>query len=249
VNDLLKTLSLRHLEKGLPEVYEQARMHGLTYEAFLRRVLMMEVEGRKLTAQQKRLKSAKLPTRKTLEEFDFAFQPSIDERLLWELAELSFLKTNRNIVFLGPPGVGKTHLSIALGVKALEADYSVLFTTLSSLAEDVASVPHPSLRRQRLRRYLTPRVLVIDELGYTKLTTEQSQSFFELVRDRYEKGPIILTSNTSFSEWGTLLNDEVLASALLDRLLHHVEVISISGKSFRMKEHITKGEKQKAAFS
>ena len=144
MNDLLKALSLRHLEKGLPELYEQARMHSLTYEAFLRRVLVMEVEGRKLAAQQKRLKAAKLPTRKTLEEFEFTFQPSIDERQVWELAELSFVKTNCNVVFLGPPGVGKTHLSLALAVKALEADYSVLFTTLSSLAEDLASVPHPS---------------------------------------------------------------------------------------------------------
>jgi DNA replication protein DnaC len=247
VNDLLKALSLRHLEKGLPDLCEQARMHSLTYETFLRRVLTMEVEGRKLSAQQKRLKAAKLPTRKTLEEFDFAFQPSIDERQMWELADLSFVKTNRNVVFLGPPGVGKTHLSISLAVKALEANYSVLFTTLANLAEDLASVPHPSLRRQRLRRYLTPRVLVIDEIGYTKLTTEQAQSFFELVRDRYEKGPIILTSNTSFSEWGKLLNDEILATALLDRLLHHVEVISISGKSFRMKDRAAKGEKAKAA--
>lgn len=247
MKDILKALSLRHLEPRLPEVYEQARIHGLTYEAFLRRVLTMEVEGRKLATQQKRLKAAKLPARKTLEEFDFTFQPSMNERQLWELAELSFVKTNCNIVFLGPPGVGKTHLAISLAVKALEADYSVGFTTLSSMAEDLASVPYPSIRRQRLRRYLSPRVLVIDEIGYSKLNTDQSQSFFELVRDRYEKGSIILTSNTSFAEWGKLLNDEIVATALLDRLLHHVEVISISGKSFRMKDRMGKGDNAKAA--
>lgn len=245
MKELLKALSLRHLEQGLPEVYEQARMHGLTYEAFLRRVLTMEVEGRKLATQQKRLKAAKLPVRKTLEGFDFAFQPSVNERQLWELAELSFVKTARNIVLLGPPGVGKTHLAIGLAVKALEADYSVLFTTLSSMAEDLASVPHPSLRRKRLRRYLSPRVLVIDEIGYSKLNLDQSQAFFELVRDRYEKGSIILTSNTSFAEWGKLLNDEIVATALLDRLLHHVEVISMSGKSFRMKDRQGKGDNAK----
>lgn len=241
MNELLHALNLKYVEKGMPDLCDQARMHSLTYDAFLRRVLLMELEGRKLSAQHSRLKAAKLPTRKTLEEFDFSFQPSIDERHIWELADLSFVKTNRTIVFLGPPGVGKTHLALSLASKALEANYSVLFTTLSQLAEDLSSVAHPSLRRQRLRRYLTPRVLVIDEIGYTRLTAEQSHSFFELVRDRYEKGAIILTSNTSFSEWGLLLNDEILATALLDRLLHHAEVISVNGKSFRMKERIEKG--------
>ena len=123
-----------------------------------------------------------------------------------------------------------------MSVKALEAGYSVLFTTLRVLAEDLAAAPHPSLVSKRLRRYLTPRLLIIDEIGYTKLAPEQANALFELVRDRYEQGTTILTSNTSFSEWGHLLGNEVLATALLDRLLHHAEVISISGKSFRMKD-------------
>ena len=165
--------------------------------------------------------------------------PTVSDRRLWELAELSFLKTHTNIVFLGPPGVGKTHLALSLAVKALEAGYSVLFTTLASLAEDLAAAPHPSLVSKRLRRYLTPRLLIVDEIGYTKLAEEQANALFELVRSRYEQGSTIFTSNTSFSEWGHLLGNEVLATALLDRLLHHAEVISIPGKSFRMKDRMS----------
>jgi DNA replication protein DnaC len=236
MNDLLKRLHLKYVESHLPELLEQARLHSLTYEAFLRRVLTLEVEGRSATASRTREKAARLPVRKTLEEFDFSFQPAVSSRLVWELAELSFLKTHTNIVFLGPPGVGKTHLAVSLSVKALEAGYSVLFTTLSDLALDLAAAPHPSLVNKRLRRYLAPRLLIIDEIGYTKLEASQSNALFELVRDRYEQGSTIVTSNTSFSEWGHLLGNEVLATALLDRLLHHAEVISIPGKSFRMKD-------------
>jgi len=242
MNELLQALRLGHIEAGLPDLYEQARLHGLTYEAFFRRVLLLEIEGRKLAAQQKRLQAARLPIRKTLEEFDFSFQPSVNERQLWELAELSFVKTHTNIVFLGPPGVGKTHLSIALSLKALEVGYSVLFTTLAHLATDLATAPHAAALKGRMCRYLTPQVLVIDEVGYTKLTEEQSHLLFALVRDRYEHGSIILSSNTSFSEWGALLGNEVLATALLDRLLHHAEAISIQGKSYRMKNRLATGK-------
>jgi len=242
MKDLLQALRLSHVEADLASLYEQARLHSLTYEAFLRRVLSLEIEGRKLAAQRTRLKAARLPVRKTLEAFDFAFQPSLNERQIWELAELSFVQTKTNIVFLGPPGVGKTHLSIGLAVKALEVGYSVLFTTLAHLATDLVSAPHAVALKTRMRRYLAAQVLVIDEVGYTKLTEEQANLLFALVRDRYEQGSIILTSNTSFSEWGALLGNEVLATALLDRLLHHAEAISIQGRSYRMKNRQANGK-------
>ncbi len=203
----LKHMGLTQLEKALPTLFETARQEQWTYEMFLNRAIAAEIEGRDRRAAERRMTAARLPTIKTLEAFDFAFQPDLSERLLWELADLSFVQTATNVIFLGPPGVGKTHLSLALTVKALAAGYSALFT-----------------------------VLVIDEVGYTNLSPGQAHHFFELVTARYEHGSILLTSNTSFSAWGSLLGDEVLATALLDRLLHHAEVIPINGRSYRMKD-------------
>src|SRR6266571_8569907 len=236
MSDVMKTLGLTQLEKALPVLFEQARQQKMTYETFLQRALDAEVEGRNLRAAQRRIQAARLPVTKTLESFDFSFQPSISERLVRELADLSFVQTATNVIFLGPPGVGKTHLCIALAVKALAAGHSALFTTLSQLAEALETASYPSLVRQRLRRYTTPSVLVIDEVGYTKLSPGQAHHFFELVTARYEHGSILLTSNTVFAAWGSLLGDEILASALLDRLLHHAEVIAINGSSYRMKD-------------
>ena len=232
----LKHLGLTQLEKVLPTLFETARQEQWTYELFLTRAIAAEIEGRDRRAAERRMTAARLPTLKTLEAFDFAFQPSLSERLLWELADLSFVQTATNVIFLGPPGTGKTHLSLALTVKALAAGYSALFTTLTHLAEALETASYPGLMRQRLRRYTTPSVLVIDEVGYTKLSAGQAHHFFELVTARYEHGSILLTSNTSFSAWGELLGDEVLATALLDRLLHHAEVIPINGRSYRMKD-------------
>lgn len=230
-------LNLTHLEAALPQVLQAAQREQWTYETFLERVLAAELEGREQKAMARRLKAARIASKKTLDGFDFSFQPTLSERRLRELADLSFVRTCTNIVFLGPPGTGKTHLSLALADRALTAGHSVLFTTLAELAQTLENASHPGLLRQRLRRYIAPSLLVIDEVGYTRLSQEQAHHFFELVAARYEHGSIILTSNTSFAGWGHLLGgDEVLATALLDRLLHHAEVLSINGRSYRMKE-------------
>jgi DNA replication protein DnaC len=229
-------LNLTHLEAMLPQLLDQARAEQWTYETFLARALAAEVDGREQKAMARRLKSARIPAKKTLDGFDFSFQPSLSERRLRELADLSFVRTCTNVIFLGPPGTGKTHLSLALADRALQAGHSVLFTTLTELAQVLESASHPGLLRQRLRRYIVPSLLVIDEVGYTKLEPAQARHLFELVTARYEHGSIILTSNTSFAQWGSLLGDEVLATALLDRLLHHAEIIPINGRSYRMKE-------------
>jgi DNA replication protein DnaC len=230
--ETLKALGLTSLAKAVPGVLETARQQQWPYETFLAQAVGAEVAGRAERAHARRVRAAHLPSAKSLESFDFAFQPSLSERLIQELGTLGFVQTATNIVLLGPPGVGKTHLALALTARALEAGYSARFTTLRQLADELETT---SWRQQR-RRYLTPRLLVIDEVGYLRLTASQAQQLFDLVTARYEQAPIVLTSNRSFVEWGTLLGDDVLATALLDRLLHHAEVIPINGQSYRMKD-------------
>lgn len=232
--NVYQLLHLPFLEAGLPTLLADARHEDWTYEMFLARALATELDGRDQQALARRLKVARMPGKKTLDAFDFPFQPTLSERRLRDLADLSFLRTCTNVIFLGPSGTGKTHLSVALADVALQAGHSVLFTTFADLAAALESASHPGLLRSRLRRYITPSLLVIDEVGYTRLTQEQAKYLFDLVSARYEHGSIILTSNTSFTQWGQLLGDEVLAMALLDRLLHHSEVLPINGPSYRL---------------
>ncbi len=235
LNSALKRLGLTTLATTTADLLETARQQQWPYERFLQQALAVELQGRTQRAYERRLRAAHLPTSAvniSLDSFDFAFQPTLSERLIRELATLGFLETATNLVFLGPPGVGKTHLALALLARTLDAGHSARFTTLRQLADELETT---SWRQQR-RRYLTPRLLVIDEVGYLRLTTSQAHQLFDLVTARYEQAPTILTSNRSFAEWGALLGDEVLATALLDRLLHHAEVITIAGRSYRMKD-------------
>jgi DNA replication protein DnaC len=237
LSDVFKGLGLNTLPQYLPNLLDEARLQQLSYEAFLHQVLSVELQGRQQRALERRVRAARLPFPARLETFDFSFQPTVSERLVRELAGLAFMQTATNVVLLGPPGVGKTHLACALALRALEAGYSAMFTTLRQLAAAVLS-PGPRGGMAALRACNQPKLLVIDEVGYTRLTVEQASALFDLVAARYERGSIILTSNLSFAEWGGLLGDEVLATALLDRLLHHAEVISINGRSYRMRQRM-----------
>jgi len=233
---LLERMKMEHLAAQLDGVCEQAATGDLDYKSFLTCALEAEWKGRHQRGVESRLKLARLPWIKTLDQFDFEYQPSIDRRVIRELAGLSFLERAHNVVLLGPPGVGKTHLAVALGVKAAEAGYSVLFLTLESLMGRLVRARHENRLERTLQQLVYPKLLILDELGYLPLNREEASLFFRLLVRRYERASLIVTSNKSFTDWGEVFNDHVLATAILDRLLHHATTINIKGESYRLRE-------------
>lgn len=233
---LLQHLKMESLEPQVETLCEQAAVRELDYQSFLREALRVEWQGRALRGVAWRLKQARLPWVKTLDQFDFDFQPSLDKRLVRELASLSFVERAQNLVVLGPPGVGKTHLAVGLAVKAAEAGHSVLFHTLESLMTRLTTAQRENRLPQVFKQLSAPKLMILDELGYLPLTPGEASLLFRLVVQRYERGSLIVTSNKSFLDWGEMFNDAVLATAILDRLLHHATTLNIKGESFRLKE-------------
>jgi len=184
---------------------------------------------------------ARFPFHKTLESFDFKFQPSIDVKLLRELAGGRYMDSGDNVLFLGPPGVGKTHLAVALGIKACEQGVRTLFISATALITILGRAFAEGRLEERLKILTQPQLLIIDEIGYLPIDRQGANLFFQLVSRRYERGSIILTSNQSLGAWGEVFGDAIIASAILDRLLHHSITVNIKGESFRLKEKLRAG--------
>ncbi|MDP2856463.1 MAG: IS21-like element helper ATPase IstB [Bacillota bacterium] len=236
LRESLEALGLAQMASLLQSRLEAAAHNNATYPEFLWDLVEAETAARRERYLKARTRLAHLPFYKTLDQFDFSFQPSIDERQIRELATLRFAHDASNVILQGPPGVGKSHLAVALGIQAIQQGMGVYFITAADMVADLRKAWAENRLERRMRVYTAPKVLIVDEMGYLPLDETGATIFFQLVSMRYEKSSIILTSNKSYGDWGTVFGDAILATAILDRLLHHSTTVNIRGESYRLKD-------------
>lgn len=232
----IKEFKLAGIYNSLDERIKYANEKDLTYLEFLELIFEDEAANRRDNSYKKRYHRSKFPYYKTLEDFDFNFQPSINKKIINDCAICQFISERKNIVFIGNPGTGKTHLSIAIGIKALLKGSKVLFTSVAEMLQTLHFSKADNSYYQKIKYYLAPDLLILDELGFKKLPNYSAEDFFEIISKRYEQGSLIITTNKNFEQWTDIFSDNVLTSAITDRIVHHSTVIKINGQSYRSKK-------------
>lgn len=236
IKNALGLLDLEGMRSSFDRLANGMLKKHATFYDFLESLVEKELWYKEENRQQRWAQQAHFPWKKTINDFDFSFQPMLNQRLIHELLSCRFIDKNENVVFIGPPGVGKTHLSIALGIEAIQKGYDVRFLTLSQLIELADKASNDAVLRHRLlSMLLRPRLLILDEMDLHETTPSSSVFLFKLLQDRYENGSIIFTSNKIVSEWEKLFENKTRAGATIDRILHHGRVIIIKGESYRLK--------------
>ena len=235
----LTTLGLSHIRDNLNQLLPDINGKEISYLEFLHQIMKEEIIAREKRARDRRLSSADFPYIRLPDDYDYSFNNSVTKRQITQLLDLSWIEAAYNIIFLGPSGVGKTHLAVTLGIQAVEQGYKVSFVTMEKLIKLLKTEEISVRARQKLRRIMNSDLIIIDEIGFQPISRQESNLFFQVISNLYEQRSVIITSNKGFEEWAELLQDPVITTAILDQLTHHSEIFNMTGDSYRLKHRDT----------